>query len=64
MEDASLQATDESLPFVIECDVSDVSISPTHQSGRPITLISKLQSKSELQYSTVEKKAAAIIETV
>jgi len=27
--DASLQAIDESQPFVVECDASDVAVSPT-----------------------------------
>ena len=57
----SLQAVDESLPFVVECDASDMAISATlNQRWRPV----KVDKSTELHYSSVEKEATAIIEVV
>jgi len=42
IEDASLQAIDESLLFVVACGDSDVAISATfNHSGRPIAIMSR-----------------------
>jgi len=62
IEDSSLQAIDESLPFVFECDASEVAISATlNQSGPPIAFMSRSLSKSEFHYPPVGKEATAII---
>ena len=53
LENAALQHIDESLPFVVECDASEVALSATlNQAG------------SELHYPAVEKEAMAIVEAV
>ena len=65
IEQASLQSVDESIPFVVECDASEVAISATlNQGGRPIAFMSRSFQGSELHYPAVEKEATAIIEAV
>ena len=55
----------EDIPFVVECDASDVAISASlNQNGRPNAFMSKTLSKSERFYPAVEKEALAIIESV
>ena len=65
IEQASLQSVDESIPFVVECDASEVAISATlNQGGRPIAFMSRSFQECELHYPAVEKEATAIIEAV
>jgi hypothetical protein len=65
LEGATLHSIDETLPFVVESDASDVALSATlNQGGRPVAFISRTLQGSELHYPAVEKEAMAIIEAV
>ena len=62
---AALQSIDKNMPFVVECDTSNVAISATlNQGGRPVAFMSRTLHGSELHYPAVEKEATAIIEAV
>ena len=62
---AALQIIDVSIPFVIETDASENAVSATlNQNNRPVAFFSRMLSKSELRYSSVEKEAYAIAEAV
>ena len=62
---ASLSAIDENLPFVVECDASEMAISATlNQGGRPVAFMSRTLHGGETHYPAVEKEATAIIEAV
>ena len=65
LKEASLSHIDESIPFQVETDASDVAISATlNQNGRPVALMSRMLSGSELFYPAIEKEATAVIEAV
>ena len=65
LERATLHSIDESQPFVVECDASEVSVSATlNQCGRSVAFMSRTLQGSELHYAPVEKEATAIIEAV
>ena len=62
---ATLGNIDEAIPFTLECDASDHTISATlNQMGRPVAFMSRLLSGSEVHYPPVEKEATAVIESV
>ena len=62
---AALQSIDKNMPFVVECDASDVAISATlNQGGHSVAFMSRTLIGSELHYLAVEKEATAIIEAV
>lgn len=61
----SLQSIDENVPFVVECDASDIAVAATlNQNGRPVAFLSRTLSPSEMHYPAIEKEATAIIEAV
>ena len=62
---ATLRSVDESFPFTVECDASDIAISATlNQGGRPVAFMSRTLQGSERHYPAFEKEATAIIEAV
>ena len=61
----TLSVINEDMPFVIECDASNVAISASlNQHGRPVAFMSKRLSRNGRGYTAVEKEALAIIEAV
>ena len=65
LSNAALQSIDKSLPFVIECDASDIAVSATlNQGGRPVAFVSRTLQGSEIHYPAYEKEATAIVEAV
>ena len=61
----SLGVIDESIPFVVETDASEIAVSATlNQNNRPVAFFSRSLNKSELRHSSVEKEATAVIEAI
>ncbi len=64
IDKAVVTAIDESIPFEVETDASDVAFAATlNQNGRSVAFSRTLQG-SKLEYAAVEKGAQAIIEAV
>ena len=64
-EGAALQSIDESRPFVVESDASEVAIFATlNQGGRPVAFTWRTLQSGELHYPPIQKEATAIIEAV
>jgi len=65
IKDACLAPILEEVPFVLETDASDTTLAGTLlQNDRPVAFFSRSLSKSERHHSSIEKEAAAIIESV
>ena len=65
VELAAFRPIDEGIPFVVECDASETTLSETlNQGGRPVAFMSRTLQGSEMHYPPVEKEATAIIEAV
>ena len=65
IEEAVVTTIDESIPFEVETDPSEVALAATlNQNGRPVAFFSRTLQRSELKHAAVEKEAQAIIEAV
>ena len=65
LENAALNSIDENIPFIVECDASDIAVSATlNQGGRPVAFMSRTLQGSELHYPAIEKEATAVIEAI
>ena len=65
LEKSFVTAIDESIPFQVKTDASEVALVATlSQDGKPIAFFSSSPQGSDLNHTTVEKEAQAIIEAV
>ena len=65
IEKSVVVAIDESKPFQVETDASDIAIAATlNQGGRPVAFYNRALKGSELTHASIEKEALAIVEAV
>ena len=58
-------AIKELVPFIVDCDASDVAVSATlNQHGCPVAFVSRTLQSSEIHYPAHEKEATATIEAI
>ena len=56
-------AINETLPFTVETDASNVAISATlNQKGKPVAFFSRTLSANQRKYPAIEKEALAVVE--
>lgn len=65
LKTATLQPIDPEAQFVVETDASDFCIAATlNQKGRPVAFFSRTLKHNEIKHHSVEKEAAAIVESI
>ena len=65
LANATLKAIDYAIPFSLETDASNVALSAVlHQNGRPVAFWSRTLTSNEKRYASIEKEAAAIVESI
>ena len=65
LKDAALTSIDPEGDFTVETDASDFCIAATlSQQGRPVALFSRTLKPNEIKHHSVEKEAAAIVESI
>ena len=65
IEDAVVTAIDETTPFEVETDPSEVALAATlNKNGKPVALFSRTLQGSELKHASIEKEAQAKVKAV
>ena len=61
IEKSAIRTVDESLPFVVETDASDIAfVAVLNQGGRPVAFFSRSLHGSEIKHPSVEKRSWCI----